>query len=669
MAVEKLNWGILGAGGIAKAFAQGVKTSRTGRLQAVASRSQGKADKFGGEFAIPTRHGSYEALLADEGVQAVYIATPHPMHAEWAIKAAEAGKHVLVEKPIGINHAQAMAMVEAAARNNVFLMEAFMYRAHPQIARLVELLRGKAIGEVRVIQASFSFHAGFNAEGRLFKNDLAGGGILDVGCYATSMARLIAGVATGGTIAEPIEVKGCAHLGQTGVDEWAIGSLKFPGGVMAQVTTGVGVNQENVVRIFGSEGSILLPAPWGMGREAHTTKIIVNRKGASAPETTEVATDRGSYALEADVVGDAVAAGRTQAEFPAMGWDDTVGNMRTLDRWRESVGLVYEQERPQNVPTIHRRPLRRAEPTTMKYGQIAGVNKPVSRLVMGVDNNTFSPNVAVMWDDFVERGGNCWDCAFIYGGGRSEKALGDWVRARGIRDKVVILDKGAHTPFCDPAGITREHRISLERLGMDHVDIYMMHRDNPAIPVGEFVDVLNEHIGRGTMRAVGGSNWSISRVEEFNAWAKKNGKQGFSAVSNNFSLARMVDPVWGGCIAASDAESRAWFKRTQMPLMPWSSQARGFFLDGRAHPDRKDDAELVRCWYGPDNFQRLERARELASKYKVLPIAIALAYVLRQPFPTFPLIGPRQLSETRTSFPALGVELTDAEIRWLNLEE
>jgi aryl-alcohol dehydrogenase-like predicted oxidoreductase len=482
------------------------------------------------------------------------------------------------------------------------------------------------------------------------------------------MARLIAGVAAGGTIAEPIEVKGSAHLGQTGIDEWAVATLKFPGGIVAQLATGVALNQENVVRIFGSEGNILLPAPWGMGREPHTTRIIVSKKGAAA-ETIEVAAETGSYAMEADAVGEAVLAGRREAAFPAMSWDDTLGNMRTLDRWRESIGLVYEQEKPENVRTIHGRPLRRREPTAMKYGRVAGVEKPVSRLVMGVDNTTSAPHVAVLWDDFFELGGNTWDSAFIYGGGRAEKALGDWVRSRNIREQVVILDKGAHTPFCDPKSITREHRISLERLGMDYVDIYMMHRDNPQIPVGEFVDVLNEHIGRGTMKAVGGSNWSIERVEEFNAWARANGKQGFSAISNNFSLARMVDPVWGGCIAASDPESRAWLTKTQLPLMPWSSQARGFFLDGRAHPDKKDDAEMVRCWYSPDNFQRLERARELARKYKVLPIAIALAYVLRQPFPTFPLIGPRQLSETRTSVPALGVDLTDQEVRWLNLEE
>jgi aryl-alcohol dehydrogenase-like predicted oxidoreductase len=203
---------------------------------------------------------------------------------------------------------------------------------------------------------------------------------------------------------------------------------------------------------------------------------------------------------------------------------------------------------------------------------------------------------------------------------------------------------------------------------MDFTDIYVMHRDNIDIPVGEFIDVMNEHVKAGRMKVFGGSNWTLSRVDEANAYAKKKGLQGFSVVSNNFSLARMVDPVWKGCIAASDPESRAWFTKTQTALLSWSSQARGFFLPGRAAPDKLEDKEMSRCWYSDDNFKRLDRATELAKKYNVSPINIALAYVLKQPFPTIALIGPRLLSETRTSLPGLTVELTDAEVKYLNLE-
>jgi aryl-alcohol dehydrogenase-like predicted oxidoreductase len=351
-----------------------------------------------------------------------------------------------------------------------------------------------------------------------------------------------------------------------------------------------------------------------------------------------------------------------------MTWEDTLGNMKALDEWRRSIGLEYDLEKPQAQPLpVHKRALEVRQGHGMKYGQIEDVGKPVSRLVMGVDNQHDMPHAAVMFDDFFEQGGNCFDTAYIYGGGVCEKLLGQWISNRGIRDQVIVLDKGAHTPWCDPEHMTEQFTESLESLQTDYVDIYMLHRDNPEVGVDEFIDVLNQHKKAGRIRAFGASNWSIERIKAANSYAAANGLDGFAALSNNFSLARMVDPVWAGCIAASDPESRRWLEGTQTPLMPWSSQARGFFTD-RAHPDDRSDPELVRCWYSQDNFQRRERAVELADKYKVLPINIALAYILCQPFPTFPLIGPRTLAETRTSLPALDVQLSLQELAWLNLE-
>ncbi len=340
---KKLSWGLLAAGNIARAFATGVKHSRTGSLLAVGSRSREKAEKFGQDFDVPRRYGSYEELLADRDVQAVYVCTPHPMHAEWAIKAAEAGKHVLCEKPLTINHADAVAVVEAARANDVFLMEAFMYRCCPQTARLIKLIREKAVGDVRIIKATFSFHAGNDPTSRLLANELGGGGILDVGCYTISMSRLIAGVATGKDFAEPIEVTGCGHLGETGVDGWAIASLRFPGDILAQVATGVQLNQSNTVEIYGSEGHIVVPWPWIPSREGGTTKIIVHRKGAERPQTLTVSTKKHLYGIEADVVAANIK--KRQAPPPAMTWDDTLGNMRALDMWRQSIGLIYNSER------------------------------------------------------------------------------------------------------------------------------------------------------------------------------------------------------------------------------------------------------------------------------------------------------------------------------------
>lgn len=663
---DTLTWGIIGTGSIARVFARGLAGSQTGRLVAVGSRSQESADRFGDEFDVPARHDSYEALLADADVQAVYISTPHPMHAEWAVKAAEAGKHLLCEKPIGINHAEAMAIFEAARRHDVFCMEAFMYRCHPQTARLVELIREKVIGEVRVIHATFSFHCPFDAASRIYANDLGGGAILDVGCYCTSMARLVAGVATGHDFAEPIDLKAVGHLGSTGVDEYTLAVLRFPGEIVAQLATGIAVNQEHVVRIFGTEGHIHVPNPWIPGPNGDATCIIVHRHGEEPREITSEP-PAGLYAIEADTVARHLA--ERQAPCPAMSWNDTLGNMKTLDRWRDEIGLVYDSERPAaQTRTVHGRPLARRDDHNMRYGRIPGLDKPVSRLVMGVDHPASMPYAAILFDDFFERGGTCFDTAHIYGLGVAERLLGHWIANRAIRDQVVVLDKGAHTPNCNPDGLTRELFESLERLQTDYVDLYLLHRDNPDVPVSEFIDVLEEHREAGRIRAFGTSNWTIERFEAANEYARSKGVPGFVVSSNQLSLARMVEPPWPGCRSAGDPASRTWHERTQTILMPWSSQARGFFSRA-TDPDDRSDTELARCWFADDNFERLRRAREIAVARGVQPVQIALAYVLNQPFPTFPLIGPRTLAETRSSCEALEIELTPEERRRLNLED
>jgi predicted dehydrogenase/aryl-alcohol dehydrogenase-like predicted oxidoreductase len=630
-----------------------------------------KAEQFGNEFDIPRRHGSYEALLADPGVEAVYISTPHPQHAEWAIKAAEAGKHILVEKPIAVNQHDAIAMIEAANAAKVFFMEAYMYRCHPQTARLVELIREKAIGNVSVIQATFSFNAGFNPSSRLWANDLAGGGIMDVGGYTVSVSRLVAGAALGMPFANPIAVTGAGNLHpETGVDMWAVGTLKFAGGIVATIATGLGVNQENVVRIFGSEGNIVLPNPYVANREgAMPGRIVVNRKG-EPPREIAIESTVTSFSHEADVCGRAIRAGRREAEAPAMSWADTIGNIRTQDAWRAAIGLTYNFEKPDGLKsvTVANRSLAVRAARPIPKAAIEGLDKPVARLVMGVDNQDTMPHASVVFDDYFERGGNAFDTAWIYGEHRS-RLLGCWIKARGIRDQVVVIAKGAHTPQCNPDALSAQLKQQLEWLGTDHADIYLMHRDNPDIPVGEFVDVLNLHLREGRIKAFGGSNWTVERVKKANAYAKRKGLRGFTVLSNNLALAEMVKAPWAGCLHCHDAADRAWLKKTQMALLPWSSQARGFFVPERAHPERKDDRSLVECWYSDDNFKRQARAIEVAKTYGVEPIVVALAWVLCQPFPTFPLIGPRTVQETRSSLAALDLQLTKKEMKYLNLEE
>ncbi|MBT3863386.1 MAG: aldo/keto reductase [Chloroflexi bacterium] len=302
----------------------------------------------------------------------------------------------------------------------------------------------------------------------------------------------------------------------------------------------------------------------------------------------------------------------------------------------------------------------------MTYSKVDGVELPVSRIVMGT---LFAKNVeqaGPVFDEFVSQGGNCFDTARHYGD--AELVFGEWMWERGVREDTVVITKGAHTPECNPAAVTRQLDESLERLQTDFIDIYFLHRDNTRVPVGEFVDVLNEHKDAGRIGVFGGSNWSLERTDEANEYADKNGLSGFSVLSNHMSLARMVEAPWDGCLAASDAESRAWLAEQQMPLFPWSAQARGFFVHGRAGVDLLDDPELVRCWYSDDNFERLARVRSIAEKQGVDAVSVALAYVLNQQSPTFPLMGPVSVEEARSSLAALDVELSSDDVEWLNLE-
>ncbi len=667
--MKTVRWGILATGRIAGVFAEGVRASRTGELAAVASRDPSPARKFAERFGIERAYGNYADLLGDDRVNAVYIATPHPMHAELAIRAAESGKHVLCEKPAGLNHAEAMAVVEAARARGVFFMEAFMYRCHPQTRLLAELVSGGRIGEPRMIQASFGFDAPFEPGSRVFAQSLGGGGILDVGCYPVSLARLLAGAAAGKAFLDPVDVSGAAHLGpESRVDEWAAATLRFPGGILAQISTGVRLRQENAVRVFGSEGSLLVPDPWMPGRDGSPCRVVVYSKGDDPPEEIPVPTDRPLYALEADAFAAGVAAG--SAPWPAMSVDDTLGNMRTLDSWRTAVGLEYDSERPEGAGrnTVAGRPLARAGGTSMPYGRIAGMDKPVSRLVFGVDNQTTFPHAAVMFDDFFERGGTCFDTARIYRAGLCEKMMGSWLRERGVREEIVLLGKGAHTPNCFPGAIERELEESLERLQTDYLDLYLLHRDNPEVPVGEFVEALDELRKAGRFRAYGVSNWTMARIDEAERYAAARGLPGLCCVSNHFSLARMVEPPWPGCVAATDPGFRNWFQKNRLPLFAWSSQAQGFFA-GRASRAGGSDEMILRCWGIEENFRRLDRVNTLADRRGLSPASIGLAWVLHQPFPVYPLIGCRTLAETRTSTEALTVELSPDEVTWLDTGE
>ncbi len=664
-----LHWGILGSGRIAHTFAGALATTASGTLVAVAARDGERAAQFAAEVNAADdvhAHAGYDALLADPGVDAVYVATPHSHHAEWTIRALEAGKHVLVEKPMGLNHAETMAMVDTAQQSGRLLMEAFMYRVHPQTRRLVELVRDGAIGELRHVSAAFGYHATFAPAGRLFANTLAGGAVLDVGCYPVSMARLLLD-------AEPSRIRAHGHLGTTGVDEWSAAQLEFEGGATAQVATAISLNLDNSVRVFGSRGHIEVPNPWLCADADGNWAFTLHPHGRD-PELISGTSDP-LFALEAEHVARLVESGRSAS--PLVSWEDSLGNAIALDTWRNEIGLTYVLE----TPARHRGRLRSAprREAPLAAGRIRHLDKPVSRLVMGCDNQPGMSHAAVMWDHFVDLGGNCFDTAHIYGGGLMETLLGHWHTQRNLRDDIVIVGKGAHTPHDHPEHVAPQLTESLDRLQTDHVDVYFLHRDNTAVPVGEFVEALNAELSAGRIRTFGGSNWTLERVRAANDYAAQHGLQGFSAVSNNFSLARMMNPLWPGVQTATGEAWRDYLTSAGLALMPWSSQARGFFTpwvdEVLAHAATRrlahtgvtpSVAELQHTWFSPENFARRARAGELAGARGVAMIEVALAYVVGQPFECFPLIGPRTLRETRSSLQALTLELSAEELRWLD---
>jgi aryl-alcohol dehydrogenase-like predicted oxidoreductase len=317
----------------------------------------------------------------------------------------------------------------------------------------------------------------------------------------------------------------------------------------------------------------------------------------------------------------------------------------------------------------------------MKYGNVQGIDKPISRLVQGtimLSSKSLARSCQLL-DDVLAAGCNTFDLAHHYGNGDCERVMGQWLKTRGVRDQVVILTKGAHhsvdrrrvTSF----DITADLFDSLARLKTDYVDLYVLHRDDPTVPVGPIVEILNEHHRAGRIHAFGGSNWSVERIQQANMYAREHDLVPFAASSPHYSLAEQVQPPWDGCVTISGpkhADARAWYQQTQMPVFAWSSIANGFLAGKFDHQDREAfaknlDVSSAKAYCYDDNFERLERTAQLAREKGLTIPQIAMAYVLHQPLNLFALVGSQSGDELKANIAALETKLTDDEMAWLDL--
>jgi D-xylose 1-dehydrogenase (NADP+, D-xylono-1,5-lactone-forming) len=313
---DAVKWGIVSTADINRKVIPGAKESPKVELLAVASRTQDRADAYARDWGIERAYGSYDALLEDPEIEAVYISLPNTMHTEWSIRAVEAGKHVLCEKPLSRHPDDVAAAFDAAERAGRLLSEAFMYRHNPQTKRLQELVAQGAVGELRLIRSAFSYSL-YDEDNIRLRTDVEGGALMDVGCYNVSGSRLLGG--------EPERVWGEAWYGPTGTDWVFTGTMRFPGDVIATFDCGTAMTNRDELEAIGSEGSLFLDDPW------HCNDPVLEVRRQDGVERIEISHED-SYRLELENLSDVI---RGEGEL-LLGRADAMGQARALEALHES---------------------------------------------------------------------------------------------------------------------------------------------------------------------------------------------------------------------------------------------------------------------------------------------------------------------------------------------
>ena len=302
----------------------------------------------------------------------------------------------------------------------------------------------------------------------------------------------------------------------------------------------------------------------------------------------------------------------------------------------------------------------------MKSIFIPELNRDVSRLGIGSlkFNTAFETDTANLLDAFQAAGGNLIDTAEVYARGKSEQAIGQYLKNRRSRPDWIILNKACvDIDLVRPDYIRKAVPKSLDRLQTDYIDLFVLHRDDPSVPVGEIVDVLNELVRDRLIIAYGGSHWTTKRLDEALHYAKKSALIGPCLSSPHLGLATPNEPTWAGCTHATAADLD-WYAERGMPVFGWSAQCRGFFAADSA-PSSTSNADLVRVYHSTRNFERLARARELARSRGVEPVQIALAWVLNQRATTVALVGPNSVNELQVAVGGVNIRLNSDEMNWL----
>lgn len=683
--VATVRWGILGPGAIARVFATAIDGLDGHEIVAVGSRDPRRAANFNAERGYTTAEaGAYRDLVHSESVDAVYVASPHPGHLEHAALALRHGKAVLCEKPLCVNASEARQLCAIARERGRPLLEAMWTRFLPATLRAADWVANGTIGEPSRVVCAFGFRAQFDPGSRLYDPELAGGSLLDIGCYTLSLASLVFGErVTGGNIPQ-IEAR--ADLAPSGVDESCKIVLRFGDGAEAYLESSISKALSATGVIQGDRGRIVIADFW----RAQTLRLECETREVATLECPFLLNGYEYQALElARMLRDG------DVESPLLPHSESIGLLELMDELRRRIGVQYPFESSIGVTAgTHRAMTYRS--VGLPGGASAGVDAPASSASSGEPESLHLPRLILgtmpltnetpatqheadtLLDAAFEHGVNAVDTGHVYGNGASERAIGSWIERRGLADDVFVLSKGCHPdaagPRVNPEALARDLAESLDRLRLPAVDLYMLHRDDPATPVGEMVDAFAEHLAAGRLRAYGFSNWTRARIEEACDYAQANDRLPPAASSPNFSLADQVEDPWGGgCVTLTGqaaADDREWHRSTGMAIFAWSSLARGLFSGRVTRRSLAADPSLVdeacRTAYVHDvNLARLARVIEFAEAGGASVPQIALAWVLAQDLPLHAIVGAATEQEVEDLVAAAALTITAEEAKWL----